>query len=108
MYKIKITNHFTKQLERLVKKNRSLKKNIIIALNNFNKEHSIFIGHNVYKIRIQGQNKGKSAGYRLYIYALEIDKLLSPIAVYSKNEKENLSFAEMAYHLEKAKGEFFD
>lgn len=105
MYRIEIVDHFKNQLKKLTKKNRSLKSTLSTALLNFNKEHSISIGQEVYKIRIQGEHRGKSAGYRLYLYVLEINKILVPIAIYAKNEKENLSFKAMSEHLEKVKKE---
>lgn len=105
MYSFQIVDHFRKQLKKLIKKDRNLKEKIIVALQNFNRECSIPIGSGVYKVRVQGQNKGKSGGYRLYLYVMEMDQILVPIAIYSKNERENLSFDEMCEHLNRAREE---
>lgn len=105
MYKIIITNYFKKQLKPLVKKNRTLKEALKTILLNFNKEHSVSIGHGVYKTRLQGQNKGKSGGYRLYVFLIEINKILAPIAIYPKNQKENLTSNDLSNSLERVKDE---
>lgn len=104
-YKIVITEYFKKQLKRLLKKNRSLKQIFIESLNSFKKETAISIGSGVYKIRLKGEGKGKSGGYRLYIFAMEIEGILTPICIYSKSEKENLTYRELSWHLERTKEE---
>lgn len=103
MYEVLVSNYFAKQIKRLAKKNNQLKDNLKSALLNFNKNQAISIGHGVYKLRVSAENKGKSGGYRVYIYVVEINKILTPIAIYPKNEKENLSFNEMSRHLELVK-----
>lgn len=104
-YKIVITEYFKKQLKRFLKKNRRLLNDFKEALLNFDKQQSISIGMGVYKLRIKGQAKGKSGGYRLYVFIMEIDGILTPICIYPKNEKENLNYDELTWHLEKTKGE---
>lgn len=108
MYEVLISKYFAKQFKRLAKKNKKLKENLRTALSNFNREYAIAIGHGVYKFRLSSENKGKSGGYRLYVYVIEVNKILTPIAIYQKNEKENLSFNEMSKHLEKVKAELSD
>lgn len=105
MYKIAITGYFKKQLKRLVKKNRSLKGDLIEALKDFQKQTAISIGMGLFKIRLKSQNKGKSGGYRVYLFVMEIEGILAPICIYSKSEKENLTFEEAIYHLELVKQE---
>lgn len=105
MYEILVSNYFAKQLKRLIKKDFQLKENLRSALFDFNKERAVAIGHGVYKLRVSSQNKGKSGGYRVYVYVFEINKILTPITIYSKAEKENLSLNEMSKHLEMVKGE---
>jgi len=100
MYKIIITEFFKKQLKRLVKKNRLLKEELKTVLVNFDKKYAISIGNNVYKTRIAGQNKGKSGGYRMYVFIMEIENILTPICIYSKNEKENLGIQDLNKNLE--------
>lgn len=101
IYKVIVTEHFKKQLKGLLKKNRPLKEAFVDALLKFNKEHEISIGHGVYKLRLAGHSKGKSGGYRLYVFIIEVEGILAPLCIYSKNEKENLNKAELSYHLDK-------
>lgn len=104
-YKIIVTRYFKKQLKRLLKKDRSLKEVFRDALLNFDKNHEVAIGMGVYKIRLKRHGKGKSGGYRLYVYIIEIDNILMPVYLYPKNEIENLSYAELTWHLEKIREE---
>lgn len=105
MYEVLVSNYFAKQIKRLARKNQKLKEALKVALFDFNKEQAISIGQGVYKLRLASQDKGKSSGYRLYVYVLKIDKILTPIAIYAKSEKENLSLNEMSNHMEKVKTE---
>ncbi len=108
IYKVVVTNYFKKQLKRLLKKHRGLLDVFKNALNSFDKDQATSIGMGVYKVRLQGQGKGKSGGYRLYVFVMEIEGILTPICIYSKNEKENLTHIEMAIHLECTKRELID
>lgn len=105
MYKIVITNYFKKQLKKLAKKDLQLKQNVKQELTGFSKQKAISIGSGVYKIRIAARGKGKSGGYRAYLFVMEIEGVLSPISIYAKNQKENLTFEEMTWHLRKMKEE---
>lgn len=105
MYKVIVSDYFAKQFKRLVKKNPKLKETLRIALFDFRREQAISIGQGVYKLRLANNSKGKSGGYRLYVYVVEINKILTPIAIYSKSKKENLTLDEMSDHLEKVKNE---
>ena len=75
------------------------------ALLTFKKDHEISIGHGVYKLRLAGHSKGKSGGYRLYVFVIEVDGIVTPLCIYSKNERENLNKAELSHHLDKVKSE---
>ena len=105
MYKIVITDYFKKQLKKLAKKDIGLKENLKKELLGFSTEKAISIGSGVYKIRIAGHGKGKSGGYRAYLFAIEVHSILAPICIYSKREQENLSLLELTRHLKKTKGE---
>ena len=105
MYKIVITDHFKKQLQKLVKKDFQLKENLKEELVDFSIQKAISIGSGVYKIRIAGRSKGKSGGYRAYLFIIEIQSILAPICIYAKNQKENLAFEELTWHLNKTKEE---
>lgn len=41
----------------------------------------------------------------MYIFVIEIDGYLSPICIYPKNEKENLTHKEMSEYLDQTKEE---
>ena len=105
MYEVLVSNYFAKHFKRLAKKNSKLREALRDALFGFNRDLAISIGQGVYKLRLASENKGKSGGYRLYVYVVEINKILTPIAIYSKSEKENLAPDEMSEHLERVKDE---
>lgn len=104
-YKIALTHHFKKQIKSLLKKNRSLKVELMKVLSNFEKPKEISIGKGVYKLRVAGNSKGKSGGYRLYVLVIEFEGILAPVCIYSKNEQENLNLKELTYHLQKVNEE---
>ena|SRR3989338_2132845 len=102
-YKVIVTEYFKKQLKRLLKKHRGLLDVFKNVIEGFNKQNATSLGMGVYKVRLQGQGKGKSGGYRLYVFVMEIEGILTPIYIYSKNEKENLTHKELAIHLERTR-----
>lgn len=88
-----------------MKKDRSLKENLKEVLLNFEKPNSIMIGSGVYKIRVARHGRGKSGSYRAYLFVMEIERILAPLCIYAKNEKENLTYEELTHHLGKTKDE---
>ena len=102
--KIIVTKHFFNQAKRLKKRFPDLKKDLIKSLKSFKPEKENHIGRSIYKIRIKSTNlqKGKSGGLRLYTYLYKTKKLLIPICIYSKSDKENLSLNELDHHFQKA------
>ena len=108
MYRIIFTNHFKRQLKKLVKKDKNLKKNLLLALGDFTPASSIDIGRGVFKIRIAGQSKGKSGGYRIYLFVIEVNNVLTPICIYSKSEKESITAKEMTGHFYRVREELED
>lgn len=105
MYEVLVSNYFAKQLKKLSKKNPELKENLRVVLFNFDKKLAVSIGQGVYKLRLARRGKGKSGGYRVYIYVIEINKMLTPVAIYPKSEKENLTLDELSAHLKNVKNE---
>lgn len=101
MYHFKILPHFKKQLKTLIKRYKQLKKDVILDLEHFNKRNFIALGQNIYKARLKSSdiNKGKSGGFRLIIFIDETDKIIFPIAIYFKGERENISIQEIKHHL---------
>ncbi len=108
MYRIIFTDHFKRQLKHLLKKDSTLKLRLLEALDNFRKDNTISIGRNVFKLRLTGISKGKSGGYRLYLFILEKNGILTPLSIYSKNEKENLPLEELSKHLNQVRLELED
>jgi len=68
--KIFLSKHFKNQLQKLKKKYPKIKNDISQKFENLNLKNEVHIGRSIYKIRIKStdQNKGKSGGFRSYIY----------------------------------------
>ena len=95
-----ISNYFKQQTKLYFKKHKNLIDDVISLLENFDKKNSISLGANTYKIRLKSSNinKGKSASFRLIVLILEINNIISPVALYFKGDKENISKKEIRYH----------
>jgi mRNA-degrading endonuclease RelE of RelBE toxin-antitoxin system len=104
-YRIVITEHFKKQIKRLKKKDRFIKEKLIEGLTGFSKSQAVHIGKAVYKFRLSTSEKGKSAGYRVYVFIVETNGILAPICIYATNEMENISLSALTLHLESVKAE---
>lgn len=67
----------------------------------FRKESAIALGHNNYKIRLRCSDlkRGKSKSFRLILHILEEDRLMVPISLYFKSNRENLSKKEIMLDL---------
>ena len=85
---------FSKQLKKLAKKYKSIKKDLLEFMNEFDKIHqnAISIKTNIFKVRLKNsdKNKGKSAGYRVYYY-LKIDEKVFLLTIYDKSEIEMIN-----------------
>ncbi|MCK5510587.1 type II toxin-antitoxin system RelE/ParE family toxin [Candidatus Parcubacteria bacterium] len=97
MYQIIISPCFRKQLKKYAKKYRCLKNEIILVLENFDKQLWTHIGNNAYKIRLKIKDipKGKSKSFRLVILIIETEKFITPIVLYFKGDRENISKKEI-------------
>jgi len=104
MYKFVILDYFKRQLKRFLRTDRALMENIIEVLRNFRKDHAVSLGKKIYKVRIGKEYGGKSGGYRLILVVKEFEKLLVPVCIYVKSERENISMDEIAWHLERMMG----
>lgn len=69
------------------------------SLENFDKSKEINVGRGIFKLRVKGENKGKSRGYRLYVLVIEINKIISPICIYAKSDLANIKMDELTRHL---------
>ena len=90
----KTSELFSKQLKKLSKKYRNIKKDLLKFMNDFDEIHqnSISIKTNIFKVRLKNsdKNKGKSAGYRVYYY-LKIDEEIFLLTIYDKSEIEMIN-----------------
>lgn len=100
MYKFIVTGHFKKHLKKICKKDREIKQSVRMALLTFNERTSIYIGHGIFKLRIKGLGKGKSGGYRLFVFLVIAESLIVPICIYAKNEMDNITVSELNNHLD--------
>ncbi|MFC1613304.1 type II toxin-antitoxin system RelE/ParE family toxin [Patescibacteria group bacterium] len=101
-YKVVILPHFRRQFKLHIRKYRHLKKSVIEALENFNKNSHASLGNNLYKVRIKSDDlrKGKSKSFRLIILLIEKDGFLIPIMIYFKGDRDNIAKKELNEHLE--------
>ena len=102
-YKVVITSHFLKQLKPLIRKFRHLTKDIEKTLLSFDKSLNTPVGNYTYKIRLKSSDlkRGKSKSFRLIVFVVEYANILTPVAIYFKSEREDISKAEITYHLSK-------
>jgi mRNA-degrading endonuclease RelE of RelBE toxin-antitoxin system len=90
---------FLRMLKALKKKYPNAKKNLLEELEKFDQENAIRIGKSIYKIRIQSSDmkKGKSSGYRCYMYVRFKKNILIPLSIYPKNTRESISNNEIYF-----------
>jgi len=100
--KVFFAEHFKNQLIKLKRKYPRIKDDFLKGLGGFNPNDEIHIGHSIYKIRIGSSDmkKGKSGGFRSYIYLYLAKDLLVPLCIYAKNQKEDISENELKYHFD--------
>jgi hypothetical protein len=106
--KIFFTKFFKAQLKKLKKKFPSVKEDLLSEIENFDLNKQIYIGKSVYKMRIASsdQKRGKSGGFRAYLYFYQVNKLLVPLCIYHKSQKENITSQELKYYFDRASEEF--
>ena len=99
-YEIFFAEHFKKQLESHRKKYRSIARDVIKVLEEFDKKQAQFLGAQTYKIRVRSSDmaRGKSHAFRMVILVLEIENTLAPIIIYFKGDKANVGKEEILYH----------
>lgn len=100
--RITVTPDFLRELKRLSKRYRSLKKDLEelgeeLTQNPF---MGVDLGHRLRKVRmsIASKGKGKSGGARVITYTIiltQIDTEIKLITIYDKSERENISDAEL-------------
>lgn len=95
--KIEFTSEFKRNLRHLIKKYRTIKKDLESIISKL--EQGEIIGDkipdvkfNVYKLRVKNSDlqRGKSGGYRVIYYFKQKDFLIL-VTIYSKTEQGNIS-----------------
>lgn len=101
--KIFFSNSFKDQLKKLKKKFPKIKEDLLNKLNQINIQNEIHIGKSIFKVRIKSsdQNKGKSSGFRAYIYLYQKGTLLVPLCLYHKTKKESITENELKKYFDK-------
>lgn len=100
-YNITIVDTFKKELKKLSKRYKNIKKDYAYLLETLSKsdpkEISVYLGKDCYKIRLKNSdnNKGKSAGYRVVYLKIEEDLSIVLLSIYSKSDFENISEKEI-------------
>lgn len=100
--KIFFSEHFKKQLKKLKKKYPHIKEDLLGVIEQFNPHNEISIGRSIYKTHIPSTDmqKGKSGGFRSYIYLYIKKDLLLPLSIYPKSETETITENELKYHFD--------
>lgn len=101
--KIFFAEYFKGQLKRLLKKYPHADEDLLDTLDHLKLENEISIGRSIYKIRIAStdMNKGKSGGFRAYLYFYRKKELFIPLCIYAKPELVSISENELQYHYDR-------
>lgn len=100
MYQIVFSEHFKRHMKGLRKKHPALIDDVVDALEHFDPTVSVSLGFGTYKIRVgsRSMHKGKRGAFRMIVLLLEIQSIITPLALYAKSDKETLSRQEILYH----------
>ncbi|MCE3227568.1 MAG: hypothetical protein K0S32_2119 [Bacteroidetes bacterium] len=98
-FKIKTISVFEKQAKRLSKKYPSLKKDLLLLVNELseNPEMGTSLGSNCYKVRfaITSKGKGKSGGARIITNIAIMDQTVYLLSIYDKSEVTSITDKEL-------------
>lgn len=101
-YRISLSPHFERELKRLYKRYKSIKKDILLLQDSLmsNPTQGDNLGNNLRKVRmaIASKGKGKRGGARVITFtaviALEESEIIL-LTIYDKSERELISDAEL-------------
>ena len=101
--RVYVSKYFVKAIKPYLKKHKSLLKEITDVLDNFEPSNSVSLGSNVYKIRLTSSdlNKGKSGSFRMIILMIEVDNVITPVSLFYKGDRENITKKEIQAHAKK-------
>jgi len=104
-YNIIPTDNFIKEVKKLAKKYRSIKKDLEKLRKSLVEDPTLgtHLGNNAYKLRmaITSKGKGKSGGARVITYVYVQEETVFLMSVYDKSEKDNISDAKIKAIIEK-------
>jgi len=94
------TSYFKQRAKRLLKKYHSLGETLIELEKQLllNPKLGDSYGDNIYKIRIEGEGKGKRGGYRVITYLIKQDESyinIYLISIFTKVEESTITKAEV-------------
>ncbi len=101
--------HFKKQLMHLKKKYPHIKEGFLRVIDFIDLHNEIYIGRSIYKIRISSTDmkRGKSGGFRAYMYLYLKKDLLVPLCIYTKSQTESITENELKYHFDEVSRQLF-
>ena len=108
MYSVKITDTFAREIKKLAKKYRRIKKDFLPLLEKL--EAGQFLGdaisgfeNKVYKMRVPSsdQKKGKSGGFRLIYYIISDENEIILLTIYAKNKQNDIKDNDLRNILKK-------
>ena len=96
-----LSDYFLRQLKPYLKKFKNLENDLISALKNFRPETATRLGQKLYKVRLKSGDlpKGKNKSFRIIIFMAGDKTLITPITIYFKSERHNISEKDIEYHL---------
>ena len=92
-YNIIVTKVFSKNLKSLFKKYKSIKTDVLVLQKELleNPKTGVYLGNDVYKIRLAIKSKGKSSGARVITHVLVRQKAIYLLSIYDKSERDSIS-----------------
>lgn len=94
--KVLLTPYFEQNLKRLLKKYPSLANTLAEAEKELleNPRLGKSYGKNIYKLRVAGEGRGKSGGYRIITYVLDVTEKSTEIhliTIFTKSEESTIN-----------------
>lgn len=87
--------YITRKFDKLLKEEKLHRKVLDEVIDAINSGSTISLGKKLYKTRMRAAGRGKSGGYRSIAY-VKIGVRIIFIILFAKNERENLTRAELA------------
>jgi len=104
-YDVIVTDEFQKDVKKLYKKYKQIKKDLLGLIDKLEIDYKIGIslGEDLYKIRVKNSDiGGKRGGYRV-IYFFKRENKIYLLTIYSKTQIENINIEKLKPILNKIK-----